>query len=230
MVRYLVLSVFSLIFVSCLWEVKPLHYQSIALQNETDSSIVHKTAPYRIKMERELEKFVCNNPVELQKTDSLLACWMAKALLTAADSLESVPSTAITLLLINKGGIRSGLPKDSLRIRHFFNLMPFDNVLCIALFAPEHCSQLIHDLPSKMFYLMGFVRYQNHYIPIPLNHQRPFEVPVRLVTSDFIFNGGDGFKEKTRALSSKISGYRIRDCLILQAQKDHTLHQALGIF
>jgi hypothetical protein len=53
------------------------------------------------------------------------------------------------------------------------------------------------------------------------------EVPVRIISSNFVFDGGDGFSIATEALNIFPSTHSIRSCLLEQAQKEQRDYNSL---
>lgn len=200
------------------------------IQLKSDSSDVNTLLmikPYRDSLQHYLKTFICVNTEARLKTDSLLAKWMAQALLNGADADHTLPEVSINVVLLNKGSIRSGLPKDSLKIDHFYKLMPFENTITQGLFKTQSVENFLKSKNSLNFFLYTFVRYNNQYIEIALPQIWNIEMPVRIISSNFVFDGGDGFNITPEALNLTASLRSIRSCLIEHAKTDYSTYKVL---
>ncbi len=223
------------IFVFIIWFfwscVAPrLYHQHSVLKLQADSFDLHVQSlikPYKDSLQKHLNTFICINTQARLKTDTLLPLWMAHAMLQGADVVHPIPDASVIIVLVNKGAIRAGLPKDSLRTDHFFKLMPFENTIAQGLFKPQAVQQFFKTKTITNFYKFTFVRYNSNYIQITMPQDWNIEVPVRIISSNFVFDGGDGFSIATEALNIFPSTHSIRSCLLEQAQKEQRNYNSL---
>ena len=114
-----------------------------------------------------------------------------------ADSVLS--PTSNFYVLINYGGLRADIPAGNILKKHIFEVMPFDNSIVILKLNDETLKQLISQTQSNDKLLL---KYKN---------TTPTSI---LVTSDYLYQGGDGctFLKSAQKLNSKT--YFIRDAII----------------
>jgi 2',3'-cyclic-nucleotide 2'-phosphodiesterase (5'-nucleotidase family) len=216
------------IFTSCL--APRIYHQHSVLKLQSDSIDLHVQSlikPYNDTLQKHLHTFICTNTQARLKTDTLLPLWMAHAMLQCGNVVHSIPDASVIMVLINKGAIRSGLPKDSLRTDHFFKLMPFENTMAQGVFNPQTVQHFLNTKHISNFYIYTFVRYNSNYIPITIPQHWNFEAPVHIISSNFVFDGGDGFNIRSEALHIFSSTQSIRSCLLEQAQKEQRDYNAL---
>ena len=129
--------------------------QELVTKLQADSSDLHVQSlikPYKDSLQKHLNTFICINTQARLKTDTLLPLWMAHAMLQGADVVHPIPDASVIIVLVNKGAIRAGLPRDSLRTDHFFKLMPFENTIAQGLFKPQAVQQFFKTKTITNFY------------------------------------------------------------------------------
>ncbi len=88
-------------------------------------------------------------------------------------------ATGADLAYMNPGGIRDGLPKGPILVRHVWNIMPFDNVIVYGRLRgdeiPAEAARGRKLVPSKLYVLAtnNFVAEQWKRAGRKLDHQGP---------------------------------------------------------
>lgn len=190
---------------------------------ERANSIDSMIQPYRKELAAEMEEIIATAPEDFIKgrPNGSLNNWSCDALMAIfAKDVSGVP----TIALLNNGGLRNPISKGNVTLGDLFKLMPFDNEVVIV------------DLPVKALddlrayfnanggeslagvkLLAGEWRFDN-------GMERMQCTSVRVITSDYLMNGGDNmafFEMKTRV---EYTGVLLRDAFIQQAKAEKTLN------
>ncbi len=162
---------------------------------EADSAIVNYYTPYKIQMEKEMNRQIGYSENFLSKNRSegefLAGNFFADAILAIGQGID--PQAQISIA--TKGGIRSEVKQGPITIGSMFEMMPFENaitilelsgkdIMTLANFVAKTggqpiagCSIVIKDGKVEEFLIQGQ--------PIDLNKS------YKLITYDYLANGGD---------------------------------------
>lgn len=163
-----------------------------------DSSIVAFYTPYKIKLEKEMNRPIGYSDVFLSKIRSqpefLVGNFFADALLHIGRQVD--PETQIALA--TKDGIRTEVKQGQLTVRSMFELMPFENTITILELKGSDILELCEFIANTGGQpIAGFtMQIQNEKpVNIKINNQ-PLDVNkiYKLVTYDYLANGGDYMK------------------------------------
>ncbi|TDE15449.1 5'-nucleotidase C-terminal domain-containing protein [Dyadobacter psychrotolerans] len=216
-------SAFSLIVISSCakhFDVKHSEYKQYAMDSQlnADSSMLRYYAPYKQKMEAEMNRVIGFTTAEITKSsapESLLGDFYADAVL--AESRKIDPSIQFAFPT-TKGGIRTSVPKGDITITHVFELMPFENEVVILKLSGQNMKILIDYLATSSGQPVSGLR-------MKIKNKEPYDVTIdgkpfdvsqtyTMVTSDYIANNGDEQKSLANPLERKNAGKKIRDVLI----------------
>ncbi|HEU4718706.1 MAG TPA: 5'-nucleotidase [Bacteroidia bacterium] len=221
-------------------QVDAQYVQMDAKTDQHDSVTAAIIAPYRVSMEKEMDEVLVKSDSAMTKdgtTESKLGNFVADVCLTVTnDSFGTNGHPAADICLFNNGGLRSSLPAGNITRGNIFELMPFDNEIVILTLSGQKMWQLIRYVcatggepeagmklgirPDKTpgSVLIGGV---------PFDSTRTYKV----LTSDYLANGGDKMNFFSAPLDMQTTGYRIRDALINycvnENKKGHTLSSRL---
>ncbi|GIV28273.1 MAG: hypothetical protein KatS3mg027_2087 [Bacteroidia bacterium] len=177
-------------------------------QQPIDSSIYKHILPYKTKLDKDLNIIIANTdfPLEKDKTCNNLAQLVFESMKFYADSFVNQNY----FILINYGGLRANLPKGNITKRNIFELMPFDNSIVILELNDNQLNELLQKSQSNSKLLVKST-YPNHTSHI-------------LVTSDYLYQGGDDctFLKSAKKLNNKT--IFIRDAIIQYCQHQKKLN------
>lgn len=126
--------------------------------------------------------------------------------------------------ILNSGGLRSALPKGEIKVRHIFELMPFENEIVIVTIHGKDLKKFTDLLlKEKNFHPVSqvHIKLANDKVDQftiqnkPLDENRTYV----FVTNDYMFNGGDNMHFFGQAQSVEFTGIKLRDALIEQMAK-----------
>jgi len=214
----------SLVLVACRYH-KPLYptannsLQRIdAKLEEQDSSILKLIKPYSDALNREMDEVIAHSNVIMEKgrPQSLLGNFVCDLLLEHKYEVEP------DFCFLNYGGLRAPLPKGPIKMRHMYELMPFDNQLVLLKLSE---SQMI-DLAGLIYKIGGEpmgstrdMRFQYTDSGATFEFGKDMGESYWVLTSDYLLNGGDNYGQLAQAEKIILTGLFIRDVLIEEVKK-----------
>lgn len=224
---------FSFFLVSLLFSCQNTRYQNTKIVGKTiavdsiippDSTCVKVIDPYRKKMIKEVNTVFTYTPKDLVRTDgklqSTLGNLMADLSYTSANPVfHKMTGKNIDFVLLNYGGIRSGIFTGDVTFRNAFQLMPFENMYVVATLEGEKIEELIlyfiknnkaHPLSKQLQLTIS----ENGYT---LNiHGKPFDrtKTYHVLTSDYLQSGGDRMDFFKDPIALYTLDYKVRDGIV----------------
>jgi len=182
-----------------------------------DTSIVALYAPYKKQMEAEMNRVIGHSDTHLTKTrdaESLMGNFFVDALLSIGKKLD--PETALSFA--TKGGIRSDMRQGDITIGSVFEIMPFENKISILELTGQDLLHLADFIAQTGGQPVGGMR-------LVIVDKKPMDILVngkvidpkahyKLVTYDYIANGGDNLKAMTAPIARKDYDAKVREGLI----------------
>jgi 2',3'-cyclic-nucleotide 2'-phosphodiesterase (5'-nucleotidase family) len=147
----------------------------------------------------------CPAFLEKEKPSSILGSFMAEATLQAAASTGE----KVDFCLLNYGGIRSTLDSGYITIGEVFEIMPFENEITILTLSKAQMDTLYTVIAKK-----GGEPFANRNWQEKTTNHKANSASFRLVTNDYMANGGDNYTILTHAKERIDTGIKIRDGLI----------------
>lgn len=199
--------------------------QNITISEETastDSSIVKLISPYKIILEKDMNKVIAKSEEALvkNKPESNLTNFLADMLLEEAqkivkdDNLNAKPAVSF----FNYGGIRSALPEGEITVGNIFELMPFDNTLVMLELKGEQLQEFLNYIAYKKGGSVGGVKMtiKDNKAENILIAGKKIDVNAGywIVTNDYVAGGGDGLKVLRNRVNYVNTNQKIRDLII----------------
>ncbi len=187
------------------------NYHHYSFEHESaDSLMLKKITPYKTYLDNNLNMAIAHSDIPLEKNADCnnLAELVFQSLCLYSDSI--LTDTAAYMVLLNYGGLRSNLPKGDVTKRNIFELMPFDNQIVILQINEEQKSKIMEfSMKEKKLLLKQ-------------NKNKPTFI---LVTSDYLYNGGDNCNFLSSAKKISTANTLIRDIIINYCQKKKNITQ-----
>jgi 2',3'-cyclic-nucleotide 2'-phosphodiesterase (5'-nucleotidase family) len=221
--KYLALAAIPFFLISC-----GSHYKLVKsnraeykMNNErtVDSSLIKTYLPYKIKMEQEMNMVIGHSEVLMSKNDkvpeNLLRNFFSDALLHEA--LKYDPAVDFAMPSTN-GGLRVDIPKGEVKMANIFEVMPFENEMVIFTLAPSDVKNLLNFIAKTGGQPVAALR-------MKIVNDQPTEVMIngkpydptknyKILTSDYVAEGGDNVQSFKNPIEKKIVGVRMRDALV----------------
>ncbi|MCD0489994.1 5'-nucleotidase C-terminal domain-containing protein [Pedobacter sp. MC2016-14] len=196
-----------------------------------DSAMIKLYQPYRAIVDVEMNKVVAYTDVTLTKSfllpETLMGNFFADAVLTETLKLDADIDFAMPT---TNGGIRREWPKGPITMSEVFELMPFENEIMIYTLSGEDTEAFLNDLAKLGGQPVARLK-------MKIVDKKPTEVLIngkpfdktrkyRIMTSDYIGNGGDSINSFKNALEVKIVGLKVRDAILnyVTEQQEKGLH------
>lgn len=189
-----------------------------------DTTILNFIAPYKTRIDKEMDSILAYAPQSLSKKDSkyntALGNMMADAVFELANPVfKSRTGYPFNAVLLNYGGIRSTLPQGDVTTRTAYQLMPFENEVVVVELSGFQMKEMYQ-------YLAQGTAHPISNIEIILNpdgslknaliqgHQVIDNETYFIATSDYLQKGGDHMTFLTKPVSFLNLDYKIRNVLI----------------
>ena len=129
----------------------------------------------------------------------------------------------VDFAVLNNGGFRNVLPKGDLKVRHVFEMMPFDNELVVLTLAPKQMEELMKYIAygkgvpqSGMNITIAGGKVKEAYIG---GEAWDKDKTYRVVTSDYLAEGGSRMSFFEAAESRVDLGILLRDAILEYIEK-----------
>lgn len=189
--------------------------------------------PYRENIDRDMSTVLCYNPVPLDKSQGRwqtgIGNVMAEATLKKANEVLSKRNQPpADFAMLNFGGIRSIIPQGNVTVRTAFEVMPFENSLSVVELKGEQVSELLqyfvaekkaHPLAGISFNIKDGNAQDVHIGGKPFWANKTY----RVVTSDYLVQGGDRMDFFKKGVSQTELDYKLRNVLIDYFKEQDTL-------
>lgn len=202
--------------------VRPASYENLRVesylpQDDTYESII---APYRVQMNAQMERVLATTSINLTKLphDNVFTQLLVDILHQRADLwAQKELQRHVDFSLLNSGGIRASIRKGDIKLRHIYEVMPFNNEMVLVEIKGA-------DLMTIIDYFTKTRKYQPaSQLSVELRSDAEANVKINnlsiqpernylIATSDFLAGGGDGmsFFAKGKVIPTQM---RIRDVL-----------------
>ena len=199
--------------------------------------------PYREHISSEMSTVLAQNPSDLVKDrnekalNTAIGNFMADATFEmVSEAYKKRTGKEVDFVMLNWGGIRSDLPKGTITMESAFNLMPFENEVIVLTMPGTKVKELAdyliqHHLPHPLSKQVSLQITKDGKITHFTINGKPFDPNKTyvVVTSDYLYNGGDEMYFFKGALDADKIGYKLRNVLIdyfkkidiLNATEDH---------
>ncbi|HRH66362.1 MAG TPA: 5'-nucleotidase [Bacteroidia bacterium] len=186
-----------------------------------DSLVEKRIQPYREKMAGEMKIILAESlqPLEKSTPESRLGNFVSDAcLLQCNQRYQSPDGKPADLIILNNGGLRKGLPKGTITKGDVYELMPFENELVVLTMTGDIVKKIFNFIASKDGAPVSGVRFQiqdRQAVNITIQGN-PFDSTktYKVVTSDYLANGGDQFSLFAEATQREQTGIKVRDAIM----------------
>lgn len=190
-----------------------------------DTSIANFIKPFSEHINRTLDSVVAFNPYELDKNDgelnTALGNLMADIVMEQANPVFSDQTGKdIDIVLLNHGGIRSGIDKGPVTARTAYQLMPFENEIVVAELRGDKVKEMIaylennrtaHPISGMTIKMDKDFKVTNAEVQnLPIENEKNYSV----ATSDYLQQGGDNMIFLKDPVNLYRTNYKIRNAII----------------
>jgi 2',3'-cyclic-nucleotide 2'-phosphodiesterase (5'-nucleotidase family) len=202
---------------------------------EEDDSLKAIIEPYKSSIEDEMNKTLSYASTSMNKNDTpyntAIGNMMADAVFEMANPVFlSRQNDSIDAVLLNHGGIRSGIFKGKITTRTAYQVMPFENLVVVAKLKGAQVKEMFRYLSeAKRAHPIS-----NMSIAVDDNwNLKEYSIDGEdvidsqfyyIATSDYLVNGGDNMRFFENAETIYQIDYKLRNLLIDYFQKKDTIN------
>ena len=193
----------------------------VTTYTEPNDSIQDFLTPYKEELSEEMDKVIGYATGEFvrYRPEGPLGNFVVDATLDYLVRYKKIPGDQY-ICLMNHGGLRAPISKGNITVGDIYKLMPFDNTVVIAKL-PMHALDSICDYikSSGGEPIAGFTVKNG---PCSLNYKKN-EDTLYVVTSDYLYSGGDHMNFFKLSYSHENTGVFLRDMLIDYVEEMDTI-------
>lgn len=205
------------------------HYRAVVVTNipmqdtavATSSFFISYVKPYHDSVEKKMRDTVAYSDAPLSKgfpcnpLGYYVAQWIYNFVLR---NTSDTPD----LVILNNGGLRKALPGGYITVGDIYELMPFDNRITYLEISRENFKELLEYMKQKQSgAVYGLtIEYRNNE-PVLVNGSESLKEMYRIVTSDYLANGGDYITFFSNPVVRKDFPYLLRDAIIEELREMH---------
>jgi len=198
---------------------------NVPIPNQKVDSVV---ANYRNILSEEMNEVLAQSPFAMQKAtpEGLLNNFVADLVFNIASELyDPTADSPIDFCLLNYGGLRTSLPKGDITRARVFELMPFENEMVVLTLSGLKTAELFDYLArsERGMPVSGIkLGIKNGQVGSVLIQGKAFdpERNYKVVTSDYLAEGGDRMTFFLDPIEANMVGMRIRDAITFHMQRE----------
>ncbi len=212
--------------------ITPGYSEMNSTVEQSDSAVHAILFPYKLQLDSVMNAVVGQTafamPKEPGKTETLLGNFVADACLAKGNSVyKPADGKPAQVCILNNGGLRASLPAGNITKGNVFELMPFDNeIVVVTISGPKMWDLVKFAAASGGVPIAGMsIGMKPDKTPgkvfiggVPFDSTQTYKV----LTSDYLANGGDKMAFLKNPISSEKTGYLIRNAILdtfTEAQK-----------
>lgn len=211
------------------WHVTESNYARYEMgEQPRDSAASLTIAPYKQKLDAQMKTVIAYNDSALSREgfEPPAGNFMMQAM--EHYTKKNLPAGNY-IIIVNRGGLRSNLPKGEVTLGNIFELMPFDNEIISLSLSGEQLAECISAMAAYKKLLSFHLQFQVK--NDKAENIRVFGKPLdplaeyHVVTTDYLANGGDNCSFFTKA-KGELTHVKLRDAIIsycedLTKNKEH---------
>ncbi len=184
-----------------------------------DSGIITEITPYQNELNTIMNEVLVRSDVAMEKgkPESLLGNFVADACFSIVVK-KYHHEKGIDFCFLNNGGLRNSLSPGDITRRNVFELMPFENELVVLTMKGEAIKKILFYISNSGGVPVSNLRMKltaDGYSDVLINGQ-PFDSTLiyKVVTSDYLANGGDGMNMLSERINLESLGIKVREAII----------------
>lgn len=190
----------------------------ITKEQLADSSLTAFIAPFKQEMDAQMRLKIAESEHDfiVKRPSSNLMNWMADAVFI--NQTRNVRLSHPAFCLLNTGGIRSSIGKGDVLLNDLFKVMPFDNTIVWAKIPITSLEKISAYLIKSGGEPISNVKMKNGQLLLSGVGEKASINYFWVITSNYLFNGGDNMNFFQDAVETIETKTLIRDVLIQEAK------------
>lgn len=188
---------------------------------EPDDSLQLYIKPYKVELSSEMDRVIgyAAEPIVRNRPEGTLGNFVVDATLDYLERSKRIPEDQY-ICIMNHGGLRSPISKGNITVGDIYRLMPFDNTVVIAKLPMQALDSICNYLQSSGGEPINGFTVSNG--SCTLNNESLSDT-LYVLTSDYLFNGGDQMNFFEMHYDYENSGVFLRDMLIDYVENKDTI-------
>ncbi len=219
--NFFLIASLALILAGCSTQL--VQQKNVPSQVKVDTSIKEDLAikqfysSYKRTLDSQMNSVLVESEIEMQKVngENILANFFSDAI--ANTCIRKGVQFDFAMPTTN-GGIRTSIPKGKIKLQNAFELMPFENELVVLYLDGSAVNKLAQFIVEKGGQPVSGIRIEankSQISSISINNKAFDESKMyRVLTSDYLANGGDGILAFKEAKKREETGIKVRDAII----------------
>ncbi len=192
-------------------------------QHEIDSAIYRMADPYRSQLMKTMGEIICNtsSPLEKGNPEGALGNFAADVCLEMSNRILSTQQQSkADVAILNNGGLRKSLPQGSVTLSDIFEVFPFENQVVVLTCNGTLVKRIFDFIAVNNGTPISGASFQinrnDHSAETILIGGLPLDTArnYRVVTVDYLANGGDRFTDFATASKREELNIKLRDIMI----------------
>ncbi|MGM0479750.1 MAG: 5'-nucleotidase C-terminal domain-containing protein [Bacteroidota bacterium] len=190
-----------------------------------DDSMEAFIAPYKEKLAAEMDRPIgyATGDLKRDRPEGALGNFVVDATLDYLEREGRIPAERY-ICIMNNGGLRSPISSGTITVGDIYKLMPFDNTVVVAKLPVNALDSICQYLASSGGEPIAGFTMENG--SCELNSPADSDT-LYVVTSDYLFNGGDHMDFFEMHYSYRNTGVFLRDMLIREVEVRDTIQPVL---
>lgn len=195
----------------------------ITKEQLADSSLTAFIAPFKQEMDAQMRLKIAESEHDfiVKRPSSNLMNWMADAVFI--NQTRNIRLSHPAFCLLNTGGIRSSIGKGDVLLNDLFKVMPFDNTIVWAKIPIKSLEKISAYLIKSGGEPISNVKMKNGQLLLSGVGEKASVNYFWVITSNYLFNGGDNMNFFQDAVETIETKTLIRDVLIQEAKLQEIL-------
>lgn len=188
-----------------------------------DTAIVNYYIPFKHKLENEMNRVIGYTEYSLTRSRSQVETSAGNFFTDALLEIGKLQNPNAQVALATKGGIRADIKQGNVTVGNVFELMPFENAVTILELSGEDMNTLLHFIAKTEGQPVSGLK-MDIKDGKPINvfiANQPFDInkTYKLVTYDYLANGGDYMEGLNNPIQRTDTGIIVRKGLIDYIEK-----------
>lgn len=198
---------------------------SVSEKIAPDAELEAIIAPYKEKLEAEMNEVLAYTPVNLykdrNKAETNIGNFMADLCYRRGNTaFEEMTGKKVDFVLLNFGGIRASIPKGNITVRNAYEVMPFENSMVVVELTYDKIQKFLdyyvragsaHPISKEL----SLVYNEKKMISAKLNGKNfTNDRNYYVLTSDYLQGGGDRMDFFKNPVSLTKLDYKIRNAIL----------------
>jgi 2',3'-cyclic-nucleotide 2'-phosphodiesterase (5'-nucleotidase family) len=201
-----------------------------------DSLLLEMIKPYKTEMELKMNEVLAYSEKTMvkQQPEGILNNFVTDLMLKESSELYKAIDTAkIDICLFNNGGLRNPIAKGAITLGSVYQLMPFENMVTVLTISGSSTKKMFEYIAKKNGMPVSGAR-------LGIKNDKPVDILIngspldtnrnyRVVTSDYLADGGDNMDFLINPVSKKPLNIKLRDMIIDYLRKETALGRTINV-